>query len=84
MSEFKIGYLKMLPEEDVTIIPLYLGRSWGVSLVLSLEEVEARVPKQMPYPLNVKIGEPVASDITPKNLRAVVRDMEMKSRTGSC
>ena len=80
MSEFKSGYLKMLPErEDVTIIPLYLGRSWGSIFSFKFgEKLKPRVPRQMPYPLNVKIGEPVASDITPKNLRAVVRDMEMK------
>ena len=80
LSEFKSGYSKMLPErKDVTIIPFYLGMAWGSIFSFKHgEKLRPRIPKKLPYPLNIKIGKPLPYDVTPQQLRTKVREMEMK------
>lgn len=87
MSHFKKGVTHMMPDDvDVPIIPIRLGMIWGSVFSYFHGKITWRLPKQLPYPAAITIGNPVPKETTPFQMRQIISEMaaatEMAPRDG--
>jgi len=74
---FKSGLRSVLPDGiDVPVIPMRLGMVWGGFFVVdNNSKIRLSKPIQMPIPVDVTVGKPIRSDITPFQLRQLISEM---------
>ncbi len=76
MREFKRGYQKLVPEDmDVPVVPIHLGLVWGSIFSRFHGKVRPRLPRHLPYPVNISIGKPLPPDISPWNARQAIIEL---------
>ncbi len=82
MREFKRGYAKMIPADlDVPVVPVHIGLLWGSIFSRFYGRIKPRLPRQLPYPVNVAFGRPLPADVTPWAARQAI--MELNADTES-
>ena len=80
MSEFKKGYTQMIPDDmDVRIIPVHLGGVWGSIFTYYYGSPKLRIPRELPYPVTVAIGEPLPKNTEPFALRRKISEIDADS-----
>jgi len=76
MSGFKESLTSLLPEnEEVPIIPLRIGMTWGSIFSCYFGKFKLRWPNELPHPATVTIGDPVRRDISAYELRIIMTEL---------
>ena len=72
---FRRGFVRIMRDLDNPIIPVNLGGVWGS--IFSYERGRAvwKMPKQIPYPVSVRFGKPMAAHSQPAEVRQAVQDL---------
>lgn len=72
---FKRGVERMLEGTDAQIIPLYLDRLWGSIFSFAGQKFIRKRPLQLPYPVTVAVGKPVAGNTPAWKLNRLVAEL---------
>lgn len=76
LREFQPGFEKMNKGVDAPVIPVYLGGVWGSIFSYADRKLLARWPRQIPYPVSVYFGEPLAPGTPAHEVRVAVQELE--------
>lgn len=60
LQPFKRGVEKLLEGTDAQVVPIYLERLWGSVFSFSGGRFIRKLPRQLPYPVTVAVGKPLA------------------------
>ena len=74
-QEFQRGMEKIAEGLNVPIIPIHLGGLWGSVFSFSGGKFFGKRPKQMPYPVSITIGAPLAATTTAVEARDAVLEL---------
>jgi acyl-[acyl-carrier-protein]-phospholipid O-acyltransferase/long-chain-fatty-acid--[acyl-carrier-protein] ligase len=72
---FAPGMMKILDGTTAPVIPIYLDGLWGSIFSFEGEKFFWKWPRQLPYPLSVHIGPPVADPSEIHNIRQAVLEV---------
>ena len=72
---FRRGLERIMRDLDAPIIPLCLDGVWGSIFSFERQRFLWKMPRSIPYPVTVLIGQPMPSDSTPAQIRRVVQDL---------
>jgi acyl-[acyl-carrier-protein]-phospholipid O-acyltransferase/long-chain-fatty-acid--[acyl-carrier-protein] ligase len=72
---FRRGLERIMRELDAPIIPLCLDGVWGSIFSFERQRFLWKMPRSIPYPVTVLIGEPMPSNSTPGQIRRAVQDL---------
>lgn len=76
MSEFKHGYLKMLPPEcEVPIIPVNISFVWGSIFSYYAGSVKLRLPSHLPFIATISFGKPMSRKDSPFEIRQSIGEL---------
>lgn len=75
MKEFRTGMETIMSHVDAPIIPVYLKGLWGSIFSHEGGKVFWKMPKKIPYPVEVFFGEPMSGKSSAKEVEAVVRKL---------
>jgi acyl-[acyl-carrier-protein]-phospholipid O-acyltransferase / long-chain-fatty-acid--[acyl-carrier-protein] ligase len=78
MSPFQRGLERIVKGRTTPIIPVHLDRlSDSVLAPVS----RRRIPKQIPYPVTISIGEPLPADVPLHQIRQTIRELDTEAWT---
>ncbi|MBX3177637.1 MAG: MFS transporter [Candidatus Hydrogenedentes bacterium] len=63
------GYAALLEGLDVTAIPFYASRTWQSLYIFEDDRFQWRLPKRIPYPVDIRFGAPLPADCGSETLR---------------
>ena len=72
---FKKGFERIMKGSDAPIIPVYLDQIWGSIFSFAGNKFFWKLPKTLPYPINIAYGEPMSSTSTAAELRNAVQEL---------
>jgi len=75
MLSFHRGYAHIIKGMRVPIIPMNLDKIWGDIFSWSSGKFIWKFPRQVPYPVTVSMGKPLASDAKTHQLRIAVQEL---------
>ena len=75
VQAFMPGMMKVLEGTNVPVIPIYLDGLWGSIFSFEGEKFFWKWPRQLPYPLTVSIGRPVADPSEVHRIRQAVLEV---------
>ena len=64
------GYAGLTADLEVTLVPFYQSRMWQTLYVFREGRVSWRMPKRLPYPIDIRYGAPLPADATSCDMRA--------------
>jgi acyl-[acyl-carrier-protein]-phospholipid O-acyltransferase / long-chain-fatty-acid--[acyl-carrier-protein] ligase len=79
IQPFKRGMEKIAKGSDVPIVPLHLDRLWGSIFSYAGSKFFAKLPSQIPYPVTVSFGEPLASNVSAQEAHQAVLELSSES-----
>jgi acyl-[acyl-carrier-protein]-phospholipid O-acyltransferase / long-chain-fatty-acid--[acyl-carrier-protein] ligase len=68
LQGFKPGILKMLEGTDAVVVPVFLDGMWGSIFSFDRGKFFWKIPRRIPYPVNIHFGEPLSH---PKDVHAI-------------
>jgi acyl-[acyl-carrier-protein]-phospholipid O-acyltransferase / long-chain-fatty-acid--[acyl-carrier-protein] ligase len=75
MLPFRRGMERIVKGVDVPIIPVNLGGVWGSIFSFDRGRFLWKVPRKIPYPVNVTFGKPMPSTSTAQSVRQEVQEL---------
>ncbi|MDD5070421.1 MAG: acyl-[ACP]--phospholipid O-acyltransferase [Candidatus Omnitrophica bacterium] len=75
MLAFNRGFEKIMQGIDAPIIPMYLDNIWGSLFSFSKGKYFFKIPKKLPYPLTLIIGQAMPSESRVYQLRLAVQEL---------
>ena len=75
MLPFKRGMEKIVAGTDVPIIPVHLDRMWGSIFSFERGRFFWKWPKQIPYPVTVSFGAPMAANTPAHQVRQAIQEL---------
>ena len=79
MQGFKRGALKIHQGTDVPIIPVYLDGLWGSVFSFERGRFFWKWPRRWPFPISIRIGQPLVEEVDTHRVRQAVQELEAKS-----
>ena len=80
IDDFKEGYSRMLPpDKQIPVIPVSLGMLWGSIFSYYYGKIRFRIPRELPCPASVTIGEPMPYPFSAFQLRQAVSELGAES-----
>jgi acyl-[acyl-carrier-protein]-phospholipid O-acyltransferase / long-chain-fatty-acid--[acyl-carrier-protein] ligase len=76
---FRRGMERIMKGVDVPIIPVNLDGVWGSIFSFAGGRFLWKLPRQVPYPVRVTFGEPLAPTATSTEVRRVVQDLSAEA-----
>lgn len=80
MNPFRRGMERIARDAQVPIVPVALDRLWGSIFSFEGGRIFWKVPQRIPYPIDVAIGEPVASDTPAWRVRELIQTLVADGR----
>jgi acyl-[acyl-carrier-protein]-phospholipid O-acyltransferase/long-chain-fatty-acid--[acyl-carrier-protein] ligase len=81
MLPFRRGFERIMKDLDAPVIPVALEGVWGSIFSFEQHRFVWKWPKRIPYPVTVMYGPPMASDVTPVEVRTVVQELTTRAWT---
>lgn len=78
MRDFRPGFERIVRGSNYPIIPVYVGGTWGSIFSHYYDPGQAKIPRQIPYPVTVVFGAPMPPTSKAPQVRQVV--MELSAR----
>ncbi len=75
MLPFQRGFARIVKGRDVPIVPVYLDRVWGSIFSRAGGRFFTKVPRKLPYPVTISVGEPLPADTPLHDVRRHVREL---------
>ena len=75
MQPFQRGMMKIIQGTDAPIIPVYIHGLWGSIFSWRGGKLFWKRPKQIPYPVDIHVGEPLLNAKGPAEVRQVVEQI---------
>ncbi|HZL88989.1 MAG TPA: acyl-[ACP]--phospholipid O-acyltransferase [Pirellulaceae bacterium] len=75
VQAFMPGMMKILEGTSVPVVPIYLDGLWGSIFSFDDEKFFWKWPRQLPYPLSIHIGSPVADPSDVHRIRQAVLEV---------
>ena len=72
---FRRGFERIVKGRVVPVIPVHLDRVWGSIFSFNRGRFLWKLPEQLPYPVTVSFGEPLAPSTTAHELRGKIREL---------
>ncbi len=79
LLEFKKGFEVILKGIEAPVIPVHLDRVWGSIFSFEHGKVLWKRPRQIPYPVTLTFGPPVARPINADSVRQAVLDLSVEA-----
>jgi acyl-[acyl-carrier-protein]-phospholipid O-acyltransferase / long-chain-fatty-acid--[acyl-carrier-protein] ligase len=76
IQEFRPGFLAILKDTDVPVVPVYLGGLWGSIFSYEGGKFFWKWPKHWRYPVSIRFGRPIRGPITVDQARAAVVELK--------
>ena len=76
---FRRGFERIMKGVDAPIIPVNLDGVWGSIFSFELGRFLWKLPRQIPFPVTVSFGKPMAAQSTPSEVRAAVQALETEA-----
>ncbi len=73
--KFNRGFERIVKDTGCPVLPIYLDRIWGSVFSFEGGKYFYKVPKLIPYPITVLVGNPMTSKITAFSVRQKVREL---------
>ncbi len=73
MQTIRRGYQRIVAGRGVPILPVYLDGLWGSVFSHEGGRFLRRLPRRIPFPVTVVVGEPLPGDAQPWHLRAALQ-----------
>ncbi len=78
---FKRGLEKIVEGLDVRIIPVHLEGLWGSIFSFEGGRFFWKWPRQMPHPVTISFGKPMAASSTANDVRQAIQDLAAEGAT---
>ncbi len=78
LGEFRPGFLSILKDTGVPVIPIYLGGLWGSIFSYERGKFFWKWPRRWPYPVSIRIGRPITEPDDAAQVRQAVASLEQK------
>jgi acyl-[acyl-carrier-protein]-phospholipid O-acyltransferase / long-chain-fatty-acid--[acyl-carrier-protein] ligase len=75
MVSFKKGLERIMKGVDAPIIPIYLDQIWGSVFSFEHGRFFWKRPKEIPYPVTISFGTPLAGDSRSWQIRQAIQDL---------
>ncbi len=75
MLPFRSGYQRIVGGRDVPIVPVHLGGLWGSVFSHEGGRMLWKVPRTLPYPVTISIGDALPSSASPREVREAIREL---------
>ena len=75
MLPFTAGFTRISKMTNAPVIPMYLDRIWGSSWILNDGKFAKSMPKELPYPLTILVGKPIAERTNAYKIRQAVQEL---------
>lgn len=72
LHPFKRGVERILEGTDAQVVPIYLERLWGSIFSFSGRRFIKKLPRRIPYPVTVAVGNPVAGNTPAWQLNRII------------
>jgi acyl-[acyl-carrier-protein]-phospholipid O-acyltransferase/long-chain-fatty-acid--[acyl-carrier-protein] ligase len=79
MLPFQRGFERIMKDVDAPIIPIALDGVWGSIFSFEKGRFLWKFPRQVPYPVTVNFGKPLASTATPFEVRQAVQELMVEA-----
>ena len=76
IQEFRPGFLAILKDTDVPVVPVYLGGLWGSIFSYEGGKFFWKWPKHWRYPVSIRFGRPIRGAITVDEARQAVVELK--------
>lgn len=75
MMPFRRGMERLVKGRDACIIPVYLDRVWGSIFSHAGGRFLWKIPRELPYRVQIRFGKPLPADTTVREVRRTVHEM---------
>lgn len=75
IQTFKKGYEKILEDTDAKIIPIKLDGLWGSIFSKKGSGLKSWIPKKIPYPLSIRVGESLSPSTKAEELQKIIEEL---------
>ncbi len=75
LRRFKGGFERIMKNSDYSVIPTYIGGTWGSVFSWYHGRLLWAMPRRFPYPVNVHFGKPIAATATTDHIRQKVMEL---------
>ncbi|MBM3984846.1 MAG: MFS transporter, partial [Planctomycetes bacterium] len=79
MQTIRRGYQRIVAGRGVPIVPVYLDGLWGSVFSHEGGRFLRRLPRRLPFPVTVVVGEPLPADAQPWHLRAALQRLSAQA-----
>jgi acyl-[acyl-carrier-protein]-phospholipid O-acyltransferase/long-chain-fatty-acid--[acyl-carrier-protein] ligase len=81
MQEFRPGFLSIIKDSEVPVVPVYLGGLWGSIFSYERGRFFWKIPRRWPYPVLIRFGRPLPQPLDVQQVRDAVLEMEREETT---
>lgn len=81
LQTFHKGFEKIAKGTDVPIIPVHLDNLWGSIFSFRDGKPGFKMPRRFPYPVTVRFGKPLPTDVTAADVRQAVSELAAETAT---
>ena len=75
LNEFRPGFLSILKGTGAPVVPIYLAGLWGSIFSYERGRLFWKWPRRWPYPVTIRIGEPIREPEGVEQVRAAVVEL---------
>lgn len=75
IGEFRSGFEKIVKGTAYPVIPVYIGGAWGSIFSYAHGSLVSRFPVTFPYPVSLLFGKPLATPISPIEMKQAVMEL---------
>ena len=76
IQEFRPGFLAILKDTDVPVVPVYLGGLWGSIFSYEGGKFFWKWPKHWRHPVSIRFGRPIRGPMTVDEVRRAVVELQ--------
>ena len=74
-NTFRPGFLSIAKDSGSLVVPVYLGGLWGSLFSYERGKVLWKWPRRWPYPVSIRIGQPITDPTDAEEVRRAVADL---------
>jgi len=75
MQQFNPGFMRMLKDTDVPLVPVYLDGLWGSIFSFEGGKFFWKWPRRWPYPVTIRFGRPIHGPESAEQVRLAVENL---------
>jgi acyl-[acyl-carrier-protein]-phospholipid O-acyltransferase/long-chain-fatty-acid--[acyl-carrier-protein] ligase len=79
MQEFRPGFLSILKDTDVALVPIYLDGLWGSIFSYEGGKCFWKWPRRWRLPVTIRFGQPIREPANAEEVRHAVEKLKMKN-----